>query len=346
MVLIKIPLGPDSRIEIYNVSALNNENSESETVIGYVRVSDPKQAEGGESIKSQRQNIISNCKYKKFNLYAIYYDEGISGKNIENRLAFMELMKDIDRLAAEPSNFNKINIYCCYLSRFTRNKIDGELLRTKLVNLGVKLVCFDANIDFSTGTGEFIFSSMVNIAEHQRKQISENTKNVMRQLSEDGKLVTKPKYGYDLVKEDNSKKNVLIENEREQKCIEKLIEIYENNLDLKISYLTNLMNTYKDYYYREKSKNWTWQRVQRIIYDYNLKKRVITDPIPVHLKEQKIKQVIIEMIESGELEHSTSYYIAKKIDEKCLFNHRVTDQIVNKILSTISKKLLAKIKRN
>ena len=53
----------------------------------YVRVSTEEQAQEGFSVRAQTEKLKSYALIKEWEIYNIYSDEGISGKNITDRLA-------------------------------------------------------------------------------------------------------------------------------------------------------------------------------------------------------------------------------------------------------------------
>lgn len=67
-----------------------------ETAI-YVRVSTEEQAQEGFSIRAQEQKLKDYTKIKDWSIYKVYADEGISGKNIEERPAINEMIEDIKK---------------------------------------------------------------------------------------------------------------------------------------------------------------------------------------------------------------------------------------------------------
>ena len=62
----------------------------------YCRVSTIEQAEEGYSIDEQQRLLIEYANKMGYEIYKCYSDRGISGKNIKNRPALKELLKDAD----------------------------------------------------------------------------------------------------------------------------------------------------------------------------------------------------------------------------------------------------------
>jgi len=64
-----------------------------ETAI-YVRVSTEEQAQEGFSIRAQEQKLKDFARIKDWSIYDIYVDDGISGKNIEERPAVQRMIAE------------------------------------------------------------------------------------------------------------------------------------------------------------------------------------------------------------------------------------------------------------
>lgn len=61
----------------------------------YIRVSTEEQAKEGYSIKAQEEKLKDYVRIKGWELYKVYADEGISGKNITERPAINERLRDL-----------------------------------------------------------------------------------------------------------------------------------------------------------------------------------------------------------------------------------------------------------
>jgi site-specific DNA recombinase len=62
----------------------------------YLRVSTEMQAQGGESLQTQRERLTALAKARGWDEHKIYEDAGISAKNL-NRPQFQEMVEDIKR---------------------------------------------------------------------------------------------------------------------------------------------------------------------------------------------------------------------------------------------------------
>ncbi|MCL2096486.1 MAG: recombinase family protein [Oscillospiraceae bacterium] len=83
----------------------------------YCRVSTEEQVQEGFSIRAQQEKLKDYLKVKCWELYDIYVDEGIYGKNIVDRPAINKLIDDI--------NDGKVNNVLVFkVDRLTRNTKD------------------------------------------------------------------------------------------------------------------------------------------------------------------------------------------------------------------------------
>ena len=89
----------------------------SKKVAIYCRVSTIEQAEEGFSIDSQYHNIKEYCKNQGHEIYNLYEDRGISGKNIKNRPGIKQLLEDATK--------NKFDLVVVWkLNRISRKLLD------------------------------------------------------------------------------------------------------------------------------------------------------------------------------------------------------------------------------
>jgi len=97
---------------------MNNVVHEGAKVYIYTRVSTATQVDGY-SLDAQKEEIMRYVNYKNMHVCGEYTDEGKSGKNIQGRPGFQQMMYDI----VERKD-NATFIICFKLSRFGRNNTD------------------------------------------------------------------------------------------------------------------------------------------------------------------------------------------------------------------------------
>lgn len=156
----------------------------------YCRVSTNDQEEDGVSLETQEKKMIKYCDYKDVGSnYEIFREIG-SGKDIKGRPILGQIINDIK---------SGETLIVAELSRFSRSPLDALSILETFKKKGINFVSLDPEIDFSTSTGKFMFGILMIFFENERERIGENIKKNMQRLSEEGKLRTKPPFGYKFV---------------------------------------------------------------------------------------------------------------------------------------------------
>ncbi len=145
----------------------------------YVRVSTEMQVDGF-SLDGQRNVLKKYAEREGMIIKKIYEDAGKSGKSIEGRPAFKEMMKDIE----DGLDINYILVY--KLSRFGRNAADIlnsiELIQTYDINL----IATEEGIDSSQTSGKLLISVLSAVSEIERENILEQTMNGRKEKARQG----------------------------------------------------------------------------------------------------------------------------------------------------------------
>jgi site-specific DNA recombinase len=164
------------------------------TLYVYIRVSTLTQYDTGSSLQTQEAQIKLYCNSNKLNLQHIYKDEGISGKDIDER-----------PLKTLLSNLQSGDIYIfTSISRLGRLTTNNILIMQQLQDNYCKLVILD--IDTTTLMETAMFQMTLVISEVERKLISQRTKNVMQYIKQIDTLRTKPLFGYKIEITNENKK--------------------------------------------------------------------------------------------------------------------------------------------
>lgn len=138
--------------------------------VGYIRVSTDMQAELGYSLENQGYEIKNYVESKHMTLVHIYQEEkGASGKNIEGRPQFQQMLSDI----AKNRDIDYVVVY--NMSRFARNAANALTTLQKLKSYNVSLYVIKEGIDSTTKMGETMFSFASIFADLERDSIRENT---------------------------------------------------------------------------------------------------------------------------------------------------------------------------
>ena len=186
----------------------------------YIRVSTTEQAQEGYSLDAQEHLLTDYCKARKYKVYKIYRDEGISAKDIEHRPGMMELLND-----AENKKFCMIIVW--KLTRFSRNLADIAVTCDKLDRKGISLVSYSEAFDSTTPAGRMVRSMLGTVAQFEREVISENVKLGMQERAEQGKRTCSFVLGYD-----RNGKDALAINEEEAKRVLYIYDKYEERKSL------------------------------------------------------------------------------------------------------------------
>lgn len=172
---------------------------------GYVRVSTRKQIEDGHSIEAQTMKIQRYCREKGLTEPRIMDDNGMSGKDMETRKNFIEMVRIVK---------NGDTIVSYSLSRLGRDALQILQFIDEMERRGVRVIALDKEIDLTTSEGRLMLTIMAGVNQFEREQISERTSAVMQHMKEQGKLQTKGAFGYKAIG------NKLVEEPEEMKVIE------------------------------------------------------------------------------------------------------------------------------
>lgn len=114
----------------------------------YTRVSTTMQIDGY-SLDAQKTKMKAFCDYNEYEIAGEYEDAGKSGKSIEGRIAFNQMMDDIKSGKDEVSY-----VLVFKLSRFGRNAADVLATLQVMQDFGVNLICVEDGIDSSKDAGK------------------------------------------------------------------------------------------------------------------------------------------------------------------------------------------------
>ena len=124
-----------------------------------------------------------------------YSDEGKSGKSVEGRPQFKQMLSDIEN---GKDNVDYVLVF--KLSRFGRNAADVLSSLQKMQDYGVNLICVEDGIDSSKDAGKLMISVLSAVAEIERENILVQTMEGRRQKAREGRWNGGfAPYGYQLV---------------------------------------------------------------------------------------------------------------------------------------------------
>lgn len=147
----------------------------------YTRVSTSMQVDGY-SLDAQKDKLKKYAEFQDMIVAGEYSDEGKSGKNIEGRPKFLQMLKDIE------SGKDKVEFVLVFkLSRFGRNAADVLSSLQRMQDFGVNLICVEDGIDSSKDSGKLMISVLSAVAEIERENILVQTMEGRRQKAREGK---------------------------------------------------------------------------------------------------------------------------------------------------------------
>jgi len=220
----------------------------------YVRVSTDEQAQEGFSIRGQTEKLKAYALLKEWDIYNIYSDEGISGKNIVDRPAINRLIEDIKK-----GNVDNVLVFKVdRLTRSTKNLIE-------LVDLFEEHNCvfnsLTESIDTDTPSGRMFLRIIGIFAEFERENLACRVQLGLERKVKEGYSLANHVISYGYTKKKGQK---IQEVQPEEARIVK--EIFEMYVDENMS-MTKIANTLNKKKVKTKRDVITWRTctIQRIL---------------------------------------------------------------------------------
>ena len=132
----------------------------------YCRVFTDKE-EQLQSLAKQKEYFGKFATDNSYELYDIYADEGISGKQVKKRIKFQEMLED-----ARQKKFEVVAVKD--ISRFARNTVDFLEAVRELKSIGVKVLFTNNNL--GSDDPEFVLTVLASIAQEENQKLSEHIK--------------------------------------------------------------------------------------------------------------------------------------------------------------------------
>ena len=164
----------------------------------YVRVSTEEQAQEGYSVRAQIEKLKSYALLKEWDVFDIYADEGISGKNIKDRPAVNRLIEDI-----KSGNINNVLVFKVdRLTRSTKNLLE-------LVELFEDCDCafnsLTESIDTETPSGRMFLKIIGIFAEFERENLASRLKLGLERKAKEGFSLANHNLSYGYIREPGQK---------------------------------------------------------------------------------------------------------------------------------------------
>ena len=230
----------------------------SKRVAIYCRVSTVEQAEEGYSIDEQNLKIREYCEREGHEIYNLYEDRGISGKNITNRPGIKQLLHD-----ATENKFDLVIVW--KLNRISRKLLDILNIVELLNKHNIAFRSLTENFETETPSGKLQLNIMGAIGEFERETIAENVKMGLLARAKEGRWNGGIVLGYDIVEipnEGKKRKNTRLEiNEKEANTVRRIFELYSQGYGYKA--VVNRVN--KEGYKTKRNKQFAVSTVKEIL---------------------------------------------------------------------------------
>lgn len=154
----------------------------------YVRVSTEEQVRDGFSIGEQEERLKEYCNFKRYKIYNVYKDAGISAKN-DKRPAYQQMLEDVKN--------KKINVIVAFkMDRLTRSVFDIEKLIKFVNDNECDIDCMADESNTSTSNGRMVIRIMTTVSQNEIERCSERTKFGMVGAIKEGHIPNKTPLGY------------------------------------------------------------------------------------------------------------------------------------------------------
>lgn len=154
----------------------------------YIRVSTFDQAREGFSLREQEERLKEFCKFKRYNIYKVYQDAGISAKN-DKRPAYQEMIEDVKK-----GNINVI--VALKLDRLTRSVYDIEKLMKFVNDYECDIDCMADESNTTTSNGRMVMRIMTSVSQNEIEKCSERTKFGMEDAIKSGHIPNRTGLGF------------------------------------------------------------------------------------------------------------------------------------------------------
>ena len=156
----------------------------------YIRVSTFDQAREGFSLGEQEERLREFCNFKRYNIYKVYQDAGISAKN-DKRPAYQEIIEDVKK-----GNININVIVALKLDRLTRSVYDIEKLMKFVNDYECDIDCMADESNTTTSNGRMVMRIMTSVSQNEIEKCSERTKFGMAGAIKNGHIPNRTGLGF------------------------------------------------------------------------------------------------------------------------------------------------------
>ncbi len=180
-----------------------------ENCVIYIRMSTEKQ---DNSVESQKQVLKNFAEVNNYKIIKEYIDEGISGRSVKNRSAFLQMIED-----SYKNMFTTILIFDT--SRFARNLEEFIVYKSELKRNNIKLLSVTEPIN-DDDTSILIDAMLGALNEMHSRKLSTTVKRGMLYKAKQGFYQTPPPFGY------IKKNNIIITISSEAEIVKKIFDLF------------------------------------------------------------------------------------------------------------------------
>lgn len=139
-------------------------------------------------MREQEERLKEFCKFKRYNIYKVYQDAGISAKN-DKRPAYQEMIEDVKKV-----NINVI--VALKLDRLTRSVYDIEKLMKFVNDYECDVDCMADESNTTTSNGRMVMRIMTSVSQNEIEKCSERTKFGMAGAIKNGHIPNRTGLGF------------------------------------------------------------------------------------------------------------------------------------------------------
>lgn len=162
---------------------------EGKRVALYLRVSTEEQAKHGLSLDAQLSKLQDYCVFKKWTIFKVFKDEGISAGSTKKRKAFQDMLKE-----AKEGRFNTIIV--TKFDRAFRNVADAVITLDEFRKSNIDFISCGEDIDTTTPMGKAMFYIISVFAQLEREINITRVKDVRSLRFEQGLFPARSPFGY------------------------------------------------------------------------------------------------------------------------------------------------------
>ena len=213
--------------------------------IGYIRTSTDKQ---DNSVKLQTHQITDYCEKNNLFLSELIVDEGLSGKDIKNRVGYHRIMEMVENKEID-------TLIVLSLSRWGRNLKQNYESIEVMIKTDTNFVSLKEQVDLSSPMGRFMVNVMSSLYQMEREMISDRVTDILKDKKENGVVYGVTPYGFD------RDGDFLVPNTKQQKVLKKIHSLRDKGLSYqKISDFLN-----RNKHNKKNGKKWNRYDVFHII---------------------------------------------------------------------------------